>query len=179
MKHSLENVEIKRQDIGYGYCDPGIYMESDAQIYMFMAIGEYLRRTGDYGLLDEEVSYYPIEHGNKDTVLHILLKHFIYLRDTVGTGRHGLVKMLNSDWSDSFFHPYSPNIYAQVAESHMNTAMVLAVLPALIAELKQYTHQAVERQLSKDFVEALQQYRDSVLQAFIKDMEGALHPAAI
>lgn len=172
MKHSLENGEIKRQDIGYGYCDPGIYMESDAQIYMFMAVGKYLRLTGDYGLLDEEVSYYPVEHGKKDTVLHVLVKHFIYLRDTVGTGRHGLVKMLNSDWSDSFFHPYSPNIYAQVAESHMNTAMVLAVVPTLIAGLKQYACQAVETQLVSEFIDALQLYRDTVYEAIMTDMEG-------
>lgn len=174
MKHSLESGEINRQDIGYGYCDPGIYMESDPQIYMFMAVGEYLRLTEDYGFLDEEVSYYPIEHGKKDTVFHVLLRHFIYFRDTVGTGRHGLVKMLNSDWSDSFFHPYSPNLYAQVAESHMNTTMALAVFPVFIAGLKQYMYRAVEAQLATEFVDALQQYRDDIYRAFMKDMEGRI-----
>lgn len=84
LKHSLENGEIKRQDIDYGYCDPGVYMESDAQIYMFMAVGEYLRLTGDYGLLDEEVSYYPVEHGKKDTVLPALIAGLRqYLAQTV------------------------------------------------------------------------------------------------
>lgn len=171
VKHTLENGEIKRQDIGYGYCDPGIYMESDAQIYMFMAVGEYLRLTGDYELLDEEISYYPVEHGKKDTVLGALIRHFIYLRDTVGRGRHGLVKMLNSDWSDSFFHPYSPNIYSLVAESHMNTTMVLAVLPALIEGLKAYSAGKKE-QPAAELIDGLVRYRAAVYESLMKDMEG-------
>jgi len=53
--------------------------------------------------LNEQVAYYPAEAGKKATVLTILKKHFIYLRDEIGVGSNGLVKMLNSDWSDSFF----------------------------------------------------------------------------
>lgn len=173
MKHTLPDGEICRQDVGYGYRDPGIFMESDAQIYMIMAIGEYLRITKDYEILQENIEYYPVEYGKKDTVLHVIMKHFIYLRDTVGVGQHGLVRMLNSDWSDSFFHPYSPNIYWHFAESHMNSTMVLSSIPTFVTALEQYLK---ENECNGGEIEQLitemRQYRESLYKAFMKDMEG-------
>jgi cellobiose phosphorylase len=167
MKHSHADGEIERQNIGFGYCDPGIYMESDPQLYMFMAVGEYLRVTGDYGFLDEEIHLYPMESGKTTTVLNLLTRHFIYLRDVVGTGKHGLIRMLNSDWSDSFFHPYSPNIYSHSAESHMNSTMALAVLPRLSRELR-----ATGMHHANEVAEALCVYHDELHSAVMNDMEG-------
>ncbi|WP_028611567.1 GH36-type glycosyl hydrolase domain-containing protein [Paenibacillus harenae] len=172
MKHTSRDGEIKRQNIGYGYSDPGIYMESDAQLYMFMAVGEYLRETGDYGFLNEWVSYYPVEYDRKDTVLTFLVKHFIYLRDVVGRGSHGLVKMLNSDWSDSFFHPYSPNIYKHSAESHLNTAMGLAVIPPLVKQLEQSLTLDGEQALIQSFILQLTEFHGKLQAAFMADMQG-------
>lgn len=173
MKHTLPDGEICRQDIGYGYRDPGIYMESDAQIYMFMAVGEYLRITKDYGFLQETLQYYPVEYGRKDMVLHFLMKQFIYLRDTIRTGQHGLVRMLNSDWSDSFFHPYSPNIYWHFAESHMNTTMLLATMPVFVKGLEAYVEEFQEYEIeTKQFIEEMKWYREKIYRAFMKDMEG-------
>lgn len=176
MKHTLPDGEIKRQNTGYGYSDPGIYMESDPQLYMFMAVGEYLHATRDHAFLDEQIPYYPMELGRSDTVLTLLTKHFIYLRDVVGTGRHGLVKMLNSDWSDSFFHRHSPNIYRLFAESHMNSTMALAVLPPLRSELRYYasnsSSNANARALADRLVEALDAYHSALHAAVMADMEG-------
>jgi cellobiose phosphorylase len=173
MQHTLEDGEIRRQNIGYGYSDPGIYMESDPQIYMIMAVGEYLRITKDYAFLSETITYYPVEHKKTNTVLNLLIQHFIYLRDVIGTGQHGLVKMLNSDWSDSFFHPYSPNIYSLFAESHMNTTMALAVIPPLLKELKRFAVvKEQNKELIEDFINELKQYREALFSAFMHDMEG-------
>ncbi|HVG16766.1 MAG TPA: hypothetical protein VM935_17470, partial [Chitinophagaceae bacterium] len=133
IKHSERDGEIKRGNYsGYGYTPPSLYKESDPQLYFFNTISEYLRITGDYDFLNEAVDYYPVEEGKKDPVITMLKKYFIYLRDEVGTGPNGLVRILNSDWSDSFFHNYSPNKYSGSAESHLNSAMVLAVFPKLI-----------------------------------------------
>lgn len=167
MKHSHADGEIKRQNIGFGYCDPGIYMESDPQLYMFMAVGEYLRVTGDRRFLDEEVDFYPMEAGKTTSVLDLLTRHFIYLRDVIGKGKHGLIRMLNSDWSDSFFHPYSPNIFSHSAESHMNSTMALAVLPRLIRELEL----AREVPLAGELAGALSTYQAELHDAVTKDME--------
>ncbi|KGE18729.1 GH36-type glycosyl hydrolase domain-containing protein [Paenibacillus wynnii] len=172
MMHSSTDGEIKRQNIGFGYSDPGVYMESDEQIYMFMAVAEYLRITGEYAFLDERVYYYPVENGRSETVINLLVKHFIYLRDVVGRGRHGLIKMLNSDWSDSFFHPYSPNIYSGFAQSHLNTAMALSVLPAFIRELKEYAALAGPTSILEDLIEQAGEYYDEIYAAYMADMEG-------
>jgi Cellobiose phosphorylase len=172
MKHTSRDGEIKRQNIGFGYSDPGVYMESDPQLYMFMAAAEYLNITGDYEFLNESVSYYPVEFGRQDTVLTFLVKHFVYLRDTVGRGKHGLIKMLNSDWSDSFFHPYSPNIYRLFAQSHLNTAMALAVIPRLLRELENSSSITKDKALLQSFISQFKQYHDELFTAFMADMKG-------
>ncbi|MFC4776275.1 GH36-type glycosyl hydrolase domain-containing protein [Paenibacillus sp. GCM10023252] len=173
MKHSSQDGEIKRQNIGFGYSNPSVYMESDPQLYMYMAVSEYLRVTEDYDFLSETIHYYPAEAGQTEKVLTLLVKHFIYLRDTVGRGKHGLVRMLNSDWSDSFFHPYSPNIYTLFAESHMNTAMALAVIPSLMKQLVQGRELlGNDKVLLDELVNSLSQYYEEVHSAYMADLEG-------
>lgn len=164
LKHSEEDGEIKRGNRGFGYSPPSIYKESDEQLFLFNTLAEYLLITKDYGFLNEKVAYYPIENGQSDAVLTMLKKQFIYLRDEIGTGSHGLVKMLNSDWSDSFFHKYSPNIYESTAESHLNSVMVLAILPKLIDVLKQSKNADAD-----SFVAALETYRSAISKAYFTD----------
>lgn len=165
IKHAEVDGEIKRGNLGFGYYPASIYKESDEQLYFFNTLAEYLLITKDYAFLNELVSYYPAEDVKKDAVLTILKKFFIYLRDEIGTGENGLVKMLNSDWSDSFFHTYSPNIFSGSAESHLNSAMVLAVLPKLIQVLKDSKNaQALS------FISALSDYHRSIETAFFKDL---------
>jgi len=155
MKHTEPDGEIKRGNTGFGYTQPTIYKESDQQIYMFDVVAEYLQITGDYDFLNEMVELYPAEEGHKVSVLTMLKKHFIYLRDEVGTGPNGLVRLLNSDWADSFLHQTSPNIVLGSAESHMNSAMVLAIIPKLSAQL-----QKSGRNDTAEFLEALEGYRN-------------------
>lgn len=165
IKHAEEDGEIKRGNSGFGYTAPSIYKESDEQLYFFNTLAEYLLITKDYAFLNEMVAYYPAEAGKKDAVLTVLKKFFIYLRDEIGTGENGLVKMLNSDWSDSFFHTYSPNIFHGSAESHLNSAMVLAVLPKLIQVLKDSKNRE-----AVSLIAALETYRASIDSAFMKDL---------
>lgn len=165
IKHAEKDGEIKRGNSGFGYTPPSIYKESDEQLYFFNTLAEYLLITKDYPFLNEQVAYYPAEDGKTDPVLTILKKFFIYLRDEIGTGENGLVKMLNSDWSDSFFHTYSPNIFSGSAESHLNSVMVLAVLP----KLTQVLREAKNREAAS-FIAALEEYRASIETAFMKDL---------
>lgn len=172
LKHTLHDGELKRQNIGFGYSEPGVYMESDPQLYFFMAVAEYLRITGDTAFLDETVDYYPRETRRTDTVLTFLAKLFVYLRDTVGTGRHGLVKMLNSDWSDSFFHRLSPNLHRLWAESHINSTMVLAVFPPLLRELRRAAPAVQNRPLAERLIAGLDHYSTAIHAAVLRDLEG-------
>ena len=166
IKHSEQDGEIKRGNYsGFGYTPPSIYKESDPQLYFFNTISEYLRITKDYGFLNEAVAYYPAEEGKTDPVITMLKKYFVYLRDEVGTGPNGLVKILNSDWSDSFFHEYSPNKYAGSAESHLNTAMVLAIFPPFIDVLKESKNSE-----ATPLIAALEEYQAAIDKAFMKDL---------
>lgn len=164
VKHSEEDGEIKRGDTGYGYTPPSYYKESDEQLFFFNTLAEYLSITKDYAFLTEKIAYYPAENGKSDALLTILKKYFIYLRDEIGTGSHGLVKMLNSDWSDSFFHKYSPNIYSTSAESHLNSVMVLAIFPKLIDVLNQSKNPEAAL-LSVE----LEKYRSTISEAYFAD----------
>lgn len=165
IKHSEVDGEIKRGNSGYGYSPPSLYKESDEQLFFFNTISEYLLITKDFSFLNEKVTYYPVEYGKNDTVLNILKKYFIYLRDEVGTGSNGLVKMLNSDWSDSFFHDYSPNVYSGTAESHLNSAMVLSIFPKLIDALNKSGNPE-----ASSFIVALEDYRKSIKKSYMKDL---------
>ncbi|HEX8555112.1 MAG TPA: hypothetical protein VF695_10430, partial [Sphingomonas sp.] len=165
LKQTTSQGEIIRGTAGFGYNPPGIYKESDAQLYLFMAISEYLRVTGDHGFLGESVSYFPPEEGRSDTVLTMLKRHFVYLRDEVGVGEHGLIRILNSDWSDSFFHRYSPNVTLGTAESHLNSAMALAVMPGFIAGLR-----AAGQPADDPFVVALGGFHAALHKAYFVDL---------
>jgi cellobiose phosphorylase len=163
--HSEADGEIKRGDAGFGYTPPSLYKESDEQLYFFNTLAEYLLITKDYGFLNEKVVYYPAEDGKRDALLNVLKKYFIYLRDEIGTGPTGLVKMLNSDWSDSFFHEYSPNRYSWSAESHLNSAMVLAIFPKLIEALQKSGNPE-----ATPLITALESYRAAIEQVFMKEL---------
>jgi cellobiose phosphorylase len=163
IKHSGEDGEIKRGTGGFSYWAASVYKESDEQLYFFNSISEYLLITKDYAFLNEKCEFYPAENGKQDKVINFLKKYFIYLRDEVGVGSHGLVRILNSDWSDSFLQEYSPNKYLN-AESHLNTAMVLAILPKLIDALKQSGNGD-----AATLIDALENYRAAISTAFFKD----------
>ena len=164
LMHTRPDGEIERGDAGYGYVMPTIYQESDPQLYVFFAVGEYLRITGDYAFLQEKLPLSPAEYGREDTVAGVLGRHFLYLRDVIGTGPHGLVKLLNSDWSDSFLHRYSPNTTMHEAESHLNSAMALAVLPGFVRE--------IARGGLDELASAVEAYRKNILSAYLADLEG-------
>lgn len=162
LKQTLADGEMTRGNQGYGYVPPTIYKESDQQLYMAMAVAEYLRVTGDYAFLCEPICFYPVEACRPTTVEEILKRQFIYLRDEIGRGPNGLIRLQNSDWSDSFLHKYSPNVFHWSAESHLNSAMAMAVLPGYIEQLRGH--------VSDDFINAVAQYTDEVTAAYLSDL---------
>lgn len=165
MKQTEFDGEIKRGNTGFGYSPATIYKESDGQLYLFNTVAEYLRITKDYAFLDETVVYYPAEDNKTVTVMNLLRKHFIHLRDEIGTGENGLIRLLNSDWADSFLHKYSPNIFCGSAESHLNTTLALAAFPKLIDALQRSGKDA-----GGEFITALESYRAQLETAYLKDL---------
>ena len=165
MKHMCQEGRIIRQDAGYACEDQDMYRESDSQLYLFMAVGEYLKETGDYDFLNEEIPFYPVECGMTQTVGDALFRAFVYLRDAVRCGQHGLIMTRISDWSDSFFHPYSSKLCGTLAESHMDTAMALAVLPGFIGEMEKANHPDWTEWLNE-----MRAWRDKLYRAFLADL---------
>jgi cellobiose phosphorylase len=164
--------EIKYTDFGFGRTSNKAWNTSDQQLYLFQAVGEYLRITGDYEFLNEETTYLPREAGMKGTVLEKLERALTYLREEVATGPHGLVHLMNSDWSDMVFADRSVMRYFFTAESHMNSAMVVAVVPSLIKQVEVYgkTVTGKDIQTVRKILGSLNIYNDRITKAFYADL---------
>lgn len=171
LKRTTPFGEIRLIEMGNGYADNDRYFTSDQQLYFFLLLSEYLRVTKDYGFMSEKVMPYPAKNQAEMTVAELAEKCFIFLRDTIGTGAHGLVKLLNSDWNDAVYYieevPYN-NIFF-TGESHMNSAMVISIFQTLIPELK-------NAGLSERLCASMDYYRDSILRAFMNDMGERCFP---
>lgn len=167
-----EQGEIKYTDFGFGMTSNSAWNTSDQQLYLFQATGEYLRLSGDYGFLDEDSVYLPHQAGMKATVLEKLERAMTYLREEVSVGPHGLVRLMNSDWSDMVFADRSVLRYFWTAESHMNSAMVLAVLPNLIRQLETYARSASGKQgqAATRLIASLRIYITRIETAYYKDL---------
>lgn len=168
MKRTIADGEIKLDDLGFGWAPASGRMTSDQQLYFFLLLNEYLRKTNDATILTESVAYYPRELAAKRTGLDHVRDAFLYLRDRIGTGPHGLVKLWNSDWNDMFYfwptsQPY--NYIFESSESLMNTTMAVVILSDLAQTLKTHSNTPEAGELAS----AVTQFRESVLHALIRD----------
>jgi len=168
MKRTIPDGEIKLDDMGFGWAPHSGRLTSDQQLYFFLLLNEYLRATGDATILTERIAYYPVECANTGTGVDHVRDAFLFLRDRVSVGSHGLVKLWNSDWNDMFFwwpisEPYN-NVFDQ-SESHMNTAMAVVILGDLAATLKKFDRSDEGPEL----LAAVEQYREQLLKAFMAD----------
>jgi len=175
MKRTIPDGEIKLDDLGFGWAPHSGRLTSDQQLYFFLLLNEYLRATKDATILSETISYYPRECAGGGTGLDHVRSALLFLRDRVGTGRHGLVKLWNSDWNDMFFfwptsEPY--NYIFDSSESHMNTAMAIVILGDLAETLKRFDSSPE----SAEIVAAASQYRGELLKAFLADWGSAPFP---
>ncbi|WP_143056758.1 GH36-type glycosyl hydrolase domain-containing protein [Chitinophaga sp. YR573] len=167
--------EIRLIEAGYGMANAGSYFTSDQQLYFFQLLSEYLRVTGDYRFLEEQVDNYPLSAGYKTSVLQATENCFKFLRDEIGIGRHGLVRLMNSDWNDAIYYivraPYNRTLYN--GESHMNSAMAIVELDNLIDQLKSLASKSdfttMQAQLDR-LTASMGAYRDNLNTAFFRDL---------
>ena len=163
--------EIRWGEYGVGSADNLYLTPSDQQLYFFLLMGEYLRVTKDFAFLEEKVAYSPGKGAGEGRVIDHIRNCFLYLKNVIGTGPHGLVKLWNADWNDMVFHlikvPY--NLVIQSAESHMNSAMAISILQELIPLLKEAGGPGKDP-LYKNLAESMDLYREKQLQAFLKDL---------
>lgn len=180
LKRTTPFGEIRLIEIGNGYADNERYFTSDQQLYFFLLLSEYLRVTKDYAFLGEKLQPYPAKNQTEITAADLTEKCFIFLRDTIGTGEHGLVKLLNSDWNDAVYYiekvPYN-NIFL-TGESHMNSAMAVSILQTLIPQLKNAADSLAEHtpRLNR-LCESMTLYRENLLRAYLDDMGERKFPS--
>ena len=135
MKKIMYPGEIRYTDKGFGSTTNLVWNTSDQQLYFFLLLGEYLRITHDYSILSEETEWYPVILKNSATTIEKVRQAFFYLRDEIGFGTKGLIRLMNSDWNDQIFHTHPINAYFFSASSHLNSAMAIVVLNNLAEQL--------------------------------------------
>ncbi len=120
---------------GYGDVFQLYYRPSDLGLWMLQALTEYIAATRDFDFLREEVPFYPKEKGRTGTVYLHAWKAYRDLRERVGAGRHGLIRIMLSDWNDEMSFLAAGGGLVDTAatvlygESTLNTAMACAILP--------------------------------------------------
>ena len=167
--------DIRLIEYGNGFAETLPYCTSDQQLFFFQLISEYLRVTKDYAFLDEQTECFPKGSGASCSMLETTEHCFKYLKDVISRGQHGLVRLLNSDWNDNVFVlnkvVYNDVIYT--AESHLNSAMAIAILDKLSAALRTYSAKTADKSrktMSSNLAVSMEQYRHNVLESFLKDL---------
>lgn len=103
----LRTIDSKTGSLSYSYVGHGILSSalglhefpSDLDIYLFLAVNTYLSFSGDWEWLSQEIPFYPVNStslppGAKSrSVLDHLKASFVHLRDQVGIGPNGLIKI--------------------------------------------------------------------------------------
>jgi cellobiose phosphorylase len=181
MKRTTPWGNIRLIEYGNGFSSSWHFLTSDQQLFSFMLLAEYLRVTSDYDVLIEKTSFYPYKNMPEATLLDCVEAQFQFLRDEVGIGEHGLVRLLNSDLNDAIYHivkePYNDVLYT--GESHMNSAMAISILDDLIPQLKKAKDQSSLSNITRRLgllIQSMKLYRDGIYDAFMKDLGDSKFP---
>lgn len=76
----------------------------DQELWPLWIVSEYVLATKDFDYLNEvKIGYFSLNNEPR-TVLEICKQLFDYMKNEVGLGKHGLVKLLWNDWSRALFH---------------------------------------------------------------------------
>ncbi len=125
--------------VGHGQTLGAIVHETSSDLHLFLLWGllEYLYVTRDFQFLDKEIPYYPLDCGEKSSVLDRIEVSLKFLFQKVGIGEHGMIKVGSGDWSDGIsLLVKNRSALLKKGESTFNTAFALYVFPLLIDLLK-------------------------------------------
>ncbi len=139
--------------IGRGICTSGGVhrFPSDLPLFFMWALTEYVWATRDFEFLGEEIPFYSHcrEKEKSSAVLDKVLLTFRFLKEDLGTGEHGMLRLGGGDWMDPLplmVEKTRPLRFG--GESGFSTALAVYVLPRAAELIKSfYPRQA------KDMVE--------------------------
>jgi len=94
--------------VPYGICGNGAimitpFLSGDLEVWFLWTLSEYILATKDLSVLSEKVVTYPYrgEPQKEDTILNLAQRAFDHFLTFVGTGTHGLPRILGGDWNDN------------------------------------------------------------------------------
>jgi Glycosyl hydrolase 36 superfamily, catalytic domain len=124
---------------GFGQLSTALIHEhpSDLELFLWWGLAEYVFATGDVSILDAAEPFWPRSRSQPRPIRAHIAAGWRYLRDVIGLGPHGLIRLGDGDWDDSItFYASDRGQAAMVGESVANTAMAAVVAPmaALLAD---------------------------------------------
>ena len=137
LRYTLKEVR-KDGSIPYGIVGHGQIMpaasdnSSDIPMWLLWAASEYVLATRDVAFLDEQITTFPLygPTAGKESVRNLLARCYRHLVEDVGTGEHGLMKMLEDDWNDALVTAWAQRVRKECVEqgeSVLNSAMAAYV----------------------------------------------------
>ena len=120
--------------VGCGVPMPILYRPSDQELWLLWLTSEYVLATRDRAFLDERIPAYPRQAtaGTDPTIRQLLKRSYARVVETIGTGKHGLMRLSNGDWNDEVVVGRVPDAQAlevrEQGESVLNAAMASYVL---------------------------------------------------
>ena len=123
--------------IPYGIVGHGMAMpttsdnSSDMPMWLIWAVSEYVLATRDVRFLDSKVVTLYGERAGRGSVRDLLARCYRHITDDVGTGEHGLIRMLQDDWNDALVNAWTTQAESkevvEKGESVLNSAMAAYV----------------------------------------------------
>jgi hypothetical protein len=74
---------------------------SDMPLWLLWAVSEYVLATRDKAFLKERIPAALVPGSSPSTVRQLLARCYRHVVEDVGTGEHGLMRMLQDDWNDA------------------------------------------------------------------------------
>lgn len=142
----------------------------DQELWPLWVVSEYVLATRDFDYLNEtKVGFFSL-NKNPRTVLEICKQLFDYTKNVVGTGKHGLVRLLWNDWSRALYHkkrrpvpPEDAKTASKIGES-LFTSGLATYCTQIFAQLL--------REINDPKAEEVQQYCDEMKEAINEIWNG-------
>jgi hypothetical protein len=175
LQHADFHGSVTSGDEGAGRIPMNPVKKSHSELYVLMAVAEYLSVTNDASFLLEKIPFRGISPNANGTVLDRLTRCFTYIRDEIYHGKHGLMRTLSGDLNDCvyfFFDGKYPkiNYYSFFASSETpgNTAMAIynmALLSESLEKMKDDKKLSPCKKELNDFILAMQDYKKELFQS--------------
>lgn len=114
--------------VGHGAIAPMLSdRASDLPLWLLWAVSEYVLATRDTAFLIQQIpARLSADSGKTDTVADLLRRCYEHQVRDVGTGKHGIVRMLVDDWNDGLIYTWATSdlkACIETSESVLNAAM--------------------------------------------------------